>query len=127
MDFIFDKKNIDIDTRFSILNILNSYKKESDLKKKLQELNLSQENIKFFISIKNFDSKENYKFRESKETRFNELINKMYTEFIENFPFLQTKVILDIFYIPDSLVYYSGLFFEVLCDRDKVPIIKGGR
>jgi histidyl-tRNA synthetase len=109
------------------LNILSSFKKESDLKKKLQELNLSQENIKFFISIKNLDSKENYKLKESKETKFNELINKMYTELIEYFPFLQTKINLDILYIPDNLMYYSGLFFEVICDRDKYPIIKGGR
>lgn len=124
---MFDKKNIDINTRFSILKVLNTFKKESDIKKKLGELNLSEENIKFFINIKNEDLKEIYKLREPKELKINELTNKLYTDFIENFPFLQKKINLDIFYIPDNILFYSGLFFEVNCDRDKVAIIKGGR
>ena len=50
---------------------------------------------------------------------------KIYSFFMENFPFLQKKINFDIFYLPENLLYYSGMYFEILFD--KTTIIKGGR
>ena len=85
-------------------------------------MKLTSEEIKYFINLRNSDIDiSNWK----KFTEF----EKLYNFFYDNFPFLMKKITFDVFYLPDNLLYYSGMYFEfeVLSDKIKIPIIKGGR